>query len=93
MAKGSKMKLPKAGRHGESHVHLHRPKMSVIGKSAYGGGAPAGPPMAFPTSPGGDPGAPPAFGPAGDPGAQGGLGGGAPVGPPGMGAGGGPAGL
>lgn len=82
-----KMKLPKAGHHGESHTHLHRPKMSVIGKSAYAGGA-GGP--AFPPPPGPDAGAAPAFGPPDMSG-----GGGAPPdgGGPAMGPGGGPPGL
>jgi hypothetical protein len=82
MAKTTRMKSPRGGHHGQSRTRLHRPKMSVIGKTAYGGGAGAGPPMAFPAAPQGpgDGGGAPAFGPPD-------LGGGQ---PPSMGPGGGP---
>lgn len=62
MAKTHKMKLPKGGKHRESHVKLHRPKMSSLGKSAFGGGGTGSPPMAFPPAPDAGGGAP-AFGP------------------------------
>lgn len=81
--KSGHARLPKAGKHRAAHTHLHRPKMSVIGKSAFAGGAgdPAGPPMAFPAVPNGGG---PAFGAPPD------LSGGGGAPPPMMGPGGGP---